>query len=102
MRKVSQVLATIESWSYENMTPGVATFFSAIALSNLEGKSIRLSAEMQRTLLGFNVFGKKSIVVKDNTVCVSVKVCFGLDSNSVTVNSARLEQYLRDQKQINP
>jgi hypothetical protein len=70
----------IAPWTYEGSDSSVYTLASAIALSGLEGKYIRLSAALQRRLLGFPVFGKQEFMFKaDGTFYTYCKVCFGSD-----------------------
>lgn len=55
--------AAIPAWTYQDKEPSIYTFVEAITLAGLEDKAIRLSAEMQRKLLGFPVFGKRSFII---------------------------------------
>lgn len=57
----------LETWTYEGKEPSVFTFFETIELSDLTEKWIRLSADVQRELLGFPVFGKMAFKVLKNS-----------------------------------
>lgn len=89
----------IPDWTFAE-EPSVHTFFSAIALSNLEGKAIRLDASTQRKLLGFPVFGKKEIKVVDGVVrCYHMK-SFGQDCDVTEHSPTNLIKYVNEQKKI--
>jgi hypothetical protein len=75
----------IQPWMIDGKTAGIHTFAETMALASLEGKSIRLSANMQKTLLGYAVFGKQSFTVLDGKVTVCVKQAFGFDWDEFTV-----------------
>lgn len=95
--------AAIPPWAYEGATPSVYTFFEAIALSNLEGRDIKLDAETQRALLGFPVFGRRVIRVKPEGVVEStVTVSFGQDFESGTYSADMIRRAASAQKQLRP
>lgn len=72
--------AKIPAWTYESKEPSIYTFAEAIWLSGLEGKTLRLTADLQRRLLGFAVFGKQAFeILEDGNFRTWVKVCFGQD-----------------------
>lgn len=82
MKKTTIEFAAIPAWALP-ATPGALSFFETIALADLEGKWIRLSADTQRALLGSNVFGKQEIKVHaDGNVTVTRSTCFGMDYES--------------------
>lgn len=83
--------------------PGKLSFFETMALAGLEGKWIRLSAEMQRATLGRNVFGMQAIRVNnDGTVTVRRKTCFGTDYEQDTYEAAKIEQALLAGLKLSP
>ena len=65
----------IPAWTYDGKEPSVYTFFESVALADLEGKPFRLDRATQVRLLGGYVFGKQTIIVKnDGSIRVSRKV----------------------------
>ena len=73
----------IPAWTYEGKEPSIYTFVETIALAGLEDKHIRLSAGLQRRLLGFPVLGKQEFRVGSNgELYVWTSACFGTDFNS--------------------
>lgn len=101
MKKAQEMkFAEIPSWAYECNEPSVHTFFAAITLAGLERKEIRLTAEMQRKLLGFPIFGKKEFVVKDNMVKCYHKNCFGTNTDISLHTPASIICYVEDQKKV--
>lgn len=95
--------AIIPSWTYEGKTPGVLTFFESIALAGLEGQKIKLSADIQRTLLGGVVFGRREIsVLPDGTVKCVISTTFGLDYEEATWSASVLTLALQAQQQLRP
>lgn len=87
----------IESWAVPK-SAGVLSLFETIALSDLENKEIRFSAETQRAIIGFPVFGKRLFRVNsDGSVTVFISIAFGQDSEQRTY-SAREVDYARQNK----
>ena len=79
------------------------TFYETMALLNLENKWIRLSAAMQRALLGANVFGKQQFMVNDmGVVTVSRSSCFGMDCEIGEYDAIRVLQAVTENKKISP
>ncbi|WP_395828000.1 hypothetical protein [Collimonas sp.] len=71
----ANAFAALQAWTYQGKAPSVYTFFEAVALAGLEEQPIRLDSTTQRALLGFPVFGRRSITVhKAGTVSSVVKV----------------------------
>nr|DAF93619.1 MAG TPA: hypothetical protein [Myoviridae sp. ctshb19] len=74
---------------------GVLSFFETIALSDLEGKQIRLDAKTQRAVIGFPIFGKQLFRVNDDgSATVFRTIAFGQDWEERTY-SAREMDYAR-------
>nr|BCU00441.1 hypothetical protein [uncultured bacterium]BCU00785.1 hypothetical protein [uncultured bacterium] len=95
--------AAIPAWAYEGKAPSIYTFFEAVALAGLEEQRIRLDAETQRALLGFPVFGRRSITVhKDGQVSSVVKVCFGTDFERATYSADLVGRAAQANKQLRP
>lgn len=94
--------ADIESWTYEGNEPSVFTFVTSIALSSLEDKWIRLSAETQRKLLGFPVFGKMEFKVTDGDVLTSKSVCFGTDREIAEWSWLKVKEFISMKKRLDP
>lgn len=93
----------VPAWTFEGQRPGKHTFFEAIALAGMEGKRIRLSADTQRALLGYAVFGRRQIVVhRDGTVECTVSCCFGLDFESAQWSAATVSAAAQARKQLCP
>jgi hypothetical protein len=92
----------IPEWTYTDVSPSVLTFFEVIALSGLEGEWIRLSADTQRKLLGHNVFGKRSIRIKDGLVECIIKIAFGNDFEHTTYEQSHVRRAVELGKQLRP
>jgi hypothetical protein len=93
----------IPAWMYENKEPSIYTFAETIALAGLEDKFIRLSASLQRRLLGFPVFGKQEFTLKgDGTFSTYCKVCFGTDYETTSGPQAYIGVAARNQLKISP
>ena len=81
----------IEQWAMPKV-PGILSFFETIALSDLEGKEIRLAAATQRAILGFPVFGKQPFTVHDDgSVTVRITIAFGQDSEERTYSPREID-----------
>ena len=90
----------IAAWAYPE-TPSVNALFETIALLKLEGKRIRLSADDQRKIIGFNVFGKQNLEVNaDGTIRVSRKISFGMDYEASTYSAAEIKKAVELKKVI--
>lgn len=93
----------IPAWTYQGKVPSIYTFFEAVALAGLEERPIRLDADTQRALLGFSVFGRRSITVhKNGAVTSSIKVCFGQDFEAATYPAALIGRAVGAKKQFRP
>ena len=91
----------IPSWTYEGNTPSVHTFFAAIALAGYENHRIRLSAALQRDLLGAYVLGKQEIVLTErSTLYVRSSTGFGTDFHEEEVGIDRLRKAIESGKVI--
>ena len=71
----------LPDWTYAGADAGIYTFCTALCLAKLGGKWVRLTADTQRKLLGFPVFGKQSFKydIETGNILVARKVCFGTD-----------------------
>jgi hypothetical protein len=99
----ANTFAAVPAWTYEGTQPGVLTFFEAVALAGLEEQPIRLDAATQRALLGFPVFGRRSITVhKAGTVSSVVAVAFGQDFEASTYPAALVSQAAQAKKELRP
>ncbi|MDD2811249.1 hypothetical protein [Rhodoferax sp.] len=99
----ANTFAAVPAWTYEGTTPSVFTFFEAVALAGLEEQPIRLDAATQRALLGFPVFGRRSITVhKTGTVSSVVPVAFGQDFEASTYPAALVSQAAQAKKELRP
>ena len=95
--------AVIPAWTYQGKVPSIYTFFEAVALAGLEERPIRLDADTQRALLGFPVFGRRSLTVhKNGAVTSSIKVCFGQDFEAATYPAALIGRAVGAKKQLRP
>lgn len=75
-------VAEIPEWAMDSTRRDGPSLAAALALADLEGKWIRLSASVQRRALGFSVFGKKSIFSDGNAgVRVMHSAAFGTDAS---------------------
>ena len=90
----------IAAWAYPE-TPSVNALFETIALLKLEGKRIRLSADDQRKIIGFNVFGKQNLEVYPiGKVLVWRKIAFGQDIDSAKYSAAEIKKAVELKKVI--
>lgn len=92
----------LPTWTLQGK-PGVLSFFESIALADLEGKWIRLSARMQRLLLGSVVFGKQSVcVTPEGEVLVQRSTCFGMDREIGSYGLYEIKSAVAIGKQLSP
>ena len=102
-RKASRIkIRAIPEWAFDDKRRDAGTMAAAIALAKLENQRIRLSAETQRRLIGFAVFGKQMIHVasKDQTVTVCRLVSFGSDSDCRTYHWNDVERAAKQRKKL--
>lgn len=78
------------------------TFFSALALADLEHQWIRLRAKDQRCLLGCVPFGRCAIWSDGSSVYVFRSVCFGTDYETTTFTAPELAQHIAARKTARP
>jgi hypothetical protein len=79
------------------------TFYETMALLGLENQWVRLSAAMQRALLGTNVFGKQQFMVDDlGVVTVSRSSCFGMDCEIAQYDAIRVRAAVEQNKKLSP
>ena len=83
----------IAEWTYKGASKDWYTLASALVLSGLENKWVKLSAATQRAILGANIIGKQSIGIFDGELNVTRKVCFGTDSDTRAVNPANCNSH---------
>lgn len=96
-------VTAIPEWTYKGKPPSIYTFAEAIALSGLEGQAIRLDAATQRALLGFPVFGRRSLVLlPSGEIESTVSVCFGTDSETAKYSAATVKRAALAQKELRP
>jgi hypothetical protein len=99
----ANTFAALPAWTYQGKAPSVYTFFEAVALAGLEEQPIRLDSTTQRALLGFPVFGRRSITVhKAGTVSSVVKVAFGQDFEASTYPATLVGQAAEARKELRP
>jgi len=93
-------ITKIPEWTYDGIKPSVHTFFAAITLANLDDVCIRISAEDQRSLLGYPVFGKKEIKISGGLVrCYHMK-SFGQDCDVTEHSSNNIMEYVNNKRKI--
>lgn len=93
--------AEIPAWTYAECDQSIYTLVSAIALAGLEDKWIRLSADLQRKLCGFAIFGKQLFCIrKDGTFTVTNKCAYGKDFNDHSAPQSELIRLLPLRKAI--
>lgn len=96
-------IAVIPSWTFKNKEPSVYTFFESVSLAGLEEKRIKLSAAMQRTLLGCVVFGRRELIVhKDGSDESSVETGYGHDMESAIWSAEVVQRAAKANKQLRP
>ena len=97
------VIEDVPGWTYQEKVPSIYTFFEAIALAGLEERPIRLSASLQRSLLGSAVFGRRAIVVRsDGTIQCTIVVGFGRDFETAVWSAKTVQQAASARKQLRP
>jgi hypothetical protein len=91
----------IPTWAVDSEHKGASAFAAALALTNNEGKWIRLSAATQRKLLGYAVFGKQHFLVEHDRVNVSRKSAYGTDCHSTEYHLSEIMQFAHRKKTLN-
>lgn len=98
-----KTFAAVPAWTHEGKTPSIHTFFEAVALAGLEEQPIRLNSSTQCVLLGFAVFGRRSITVhKAGTVSSVLAVAFGQDFESSTYSALLVSHAAQAKKELRP
>lgn len=93
---------TLPAWTLP-AAPHRNAIFEAAALANIEDQWVRLSADQQRRLLGFPVFGKQAIRINSaGDIDVVRKTCFGSDSEIATYDSRTIHEAARQGKRLSP
>ena len=69
-------------------------FFSALALADLEGGWIRLSAATQKAFFGCAQFGKRAIKSDGMSLKVYRSMCFGTDGECMSYTPAELAAFV--------
>lgn len=96
-------VVSLPDWTYASKTPGVHTFFEAIALAKLENQKIRLTAATQRAVLGYPIFGRRVIRVNsDGTVDCLVSTGFGTDVEQSTYTVGVLREAVAQEMLLRP
>jgi hypothetical protein len=82
-------IQTIPAWACSGK--GFAAFMSALALADLEGKWVRISATQQMDFFNSAPFGKRAIFSDGVTVRAIRQVCFGadIDEQTFSIEGAR-------------
>lgn len=103
MKRPTLRFCEVPDWTYAGAKPGILTFFEAMALANLEERAVRLSASLQRKLLGFPVFGRREItVLKSGEVRSVVSTGFGMDCEAAVYSPGTIRRAVENQKQLRP
>lgn len=84
---------TVPAWAIDTTSRNRYTIAAAFKLADLEGKRFRMTADNQRAVFGFAIFGKASIRVTAEGVTASRSVCYGTDFASVELTWAEVERY---------
>lgn len=94
-------LFVVPEWIESNGKYDFINFFEVMALLDIENRWIRMSAADQRKLFGVALFGKKEFMVNSTgEVLVSWKVCFGADSETVTLDREKLKLAISEKKAL--
>ena len=102
MNRKPLAFTSIPAWTMP-AAAGALSFFETIALADLEGKWVRLSAADQRAILGANVFGKQAFrVVGDGTVEISRSTAFGMDSEIASYDLYAIKSAAAQGKRLSP
>lgn len=78
---------TIPDWAIDRERQDLGSLIAAVVLAGFEGRWIRLSAVQQRAIMGKAYFGRRHFRATASEVTVSRKVCYGMDFDSVTLDS---------------
>lgn len=72
--------------------PDVLAIFEFAALVGIEGKWVKLRADVQKKLFGFAVFGKRDVKIENGEVQVSIPCGFGFDADTIIYDVTRLKE----------
>lgn len=79
------------------------SIYEAAALMGIEGQWIRMSADDQRALMGFPVFGRRAFMVRgDGVIEVARSTCFGADCEIHEYSPERVRLAASNGKQLSP
>jgi hypothetical protein len=79
------------------------TLHEAAALLGFEGQWVRMTAQDQRALMGFAVFGKRAFKINDNgTITVQRSTCYGLDTEKAEYMPGKVYEAATQHKQLSP
>lgn len=98
-RRKNVTFATVPMWAIDPDTRDRHTIAAAFKLAGIEGQSVRLTAETQRALFGFVMFGKREIRVTADGISGSRSACFGTDFSSLSLSWEDVEHYIGKQTQ---
>ena len=91
--------ASIPSWAIDE-SPSIFNLFSAICLAGLEGKRIKLTANDQRKLIGFPIFGRRLVTFTGSAVEMFQTKDFGKDFESSTWTPGEIDEAAKNNKQL--
>jgi hypothetical protein len=89
---------TLPDWTIDPDHQDGAALASALRLAGLTEKWVRLTAETQRKVLGYPVFGKRAIYASAGDVRIVRSVCFGLDFDCITLPWSRVTDYAKEKR----
>lgn len=98
----SAVVVSVPAWVKPDQ-PISNALYEAAALMEIENKWVRMSADDQRALLGFPVFGRQAFMVRDDGVVeVARSTCFGADYEMAEYSTAKVFTASRQGKRLSP
>jgi|SRR6266568_9266345 len=93
-------ITVLPEWTYDGCSKDAYSLASAIALAGLEGEYVLLSAQQQRDILGYAVFGKKRLMYKDNYFHTYIKIAFGKDFDDAILSVQQVQEAINKKRDV--
>jgi hypothetical protein len=94
------VLESIAGWAIDETNRSRYTIAAAFQLAGLYERWIRLTAECQHKVFGFNMLGKCKFIVSDKGISVYRKVCFGTDFSDCFLTWHEVEELMKERRKL--
>ena len=100
MKKASPIkVETIPTWAIDPDARDRHAIATAFELAGMAGRWVRLTADTQRAMFGFVMFGRREIKCTADGIKGSRSACFGTDFSSIDLDWDEIEHYLAKQTQ---